>query len=86
MHTQVHIHMKAFFMSLIVLVYVSGIFIRAEEAALGLRVQRGRHRLSGAVEPLVCLHWWEEGRLELLWLGATERERDRPGGLNGNGG
>jgi len=44
-----------------VLVCVSGIFIGAEEAGLGLGVLRGRHRLSGAVEPLVCLHWWEEG-------------------------
>lgn len=46
---------------------------------------RGRHRLSGTVETLVCLHWWEEGWAsllhgteELLWLGATEG--DGPGG------
>lgn len=61
MHTQVRIHTHAYFMSVIVLVCVSGFFMGAEEAGLGLGVLRGRHRLSGAVEPLVCLHWWEEG-------------------------
>ncbi len=75
--------MKAFFMSVIVLVDVSDIFIRAEEAALGLRV------LGADIDyQALWSHWSVStggGRLgwfaeELLWLGATER--DGPGGLN----
>lgn len=44
MLTQVHIHMDAYFMSVIVLVCVcvSGIFTGAEEAGLGLRVLEGQ--------------------------------------------
>lgn len=40
----------------------------------GLRVLKGRHRISGTVESLVCLHWLEEDFY------------DGAGGLNTNAG
>lgn len=46
--------------------HILGIFIKAEEAGLNLRVLRGRHWFSGTVEPLVWLHWWEDG--SVAWL------------------
>lgn len=83
-HTQLRIHTDAYFMSAIGPVCVLGIFTGAEEAGLGLGVLRGRHRLSGAVEPLVCLHWWE-GRLGWSFYGWGLQRETGQGGLNGNG-
>lgn len=48
----------------------------------GLRVLRARHWLSGTVEPLVCLHWSEEG----FYGGAIGREREAGGVTNNNDG
>lgn len=76
--------MDVYFTSVFVLLCVSGTFTAAEEAGWGLGVLRGRHRLSGAVEPLVCLHWWEGGwaglqRSSYGW--GLQLERYKPEGL-----
>ena len=78
-YSSAHTHGRILYVCDCAFVCVSGIFIGAEEAGPGLGVLRGRHRLPGAVEPLVCLHWWEEGWAGLLAGGYTERETGQGG-------